>query len=158
MKDWYLRQSPRDRIIVLIIGLLCLAGGSYAFIWDPLKQGLNDRRMRVQGLQEDYQYVVSGAEQLKAGGSAPESQLRTSDKAPYLLIDEIIRKANIALPQRVEPTGNDGARVQFSEVNFDKLVKVIAELELYGLSVSTLNISNKDQPGIVSARFTMGRS
>lgn len=156
MKDWYLRQSPRDRIIVLLVGALCLLGGSYAFIWDPLKRGLEDRRLLVEGLQEDYRYVLAGAAQLKAGGSVPGVKLRTSDKAPYLLIDEIIRKANIALPQRVEPTGNDGARVQFSEVNFDKLVQVIAELELYGLSVSTLNISSKGT-GIVSARFTMSR-
>jgi len=56
-----------------------------------------------------------------------------------LLIDDIIRKAGIKLPERVEPTGKDGARVQF-----------------YGLNVTTLNVSRKDN-GVVSARFNMER-
>ncbi len=43
------------------------------------------------------------------------------------------------------------------EVEFDKLVAVLAELELYGLEISTLTISRKN-PGTVSARFNMERS
>ena len=82
---------------------------------------------------------------------------KTSDKAPYLLIDQVIREAEMSLPERVEPSGADGARVQFNEVEFDKLVGVIAELELYGLQVSTMTISRKNQ-GTVSARFNMERS
>ena len=92
-----------------------------------------------------------------SGGNTGAGQQLTTDKAPYLLIDDIIRKAGIKLPERVEPTGKDGARVQFSEVEFDKLVAVIAEIERYGLSVTTLNVSRKDN-GIVSARFNMERS
>ena len=157
MKEWYLRQSPRDRVIVLIVGALCLLAGAYLFILSPLQEGLENRRQQVENKKEDLRYMVDSAAQVKAGGGAAPAQTLQSDKAPYLLIDEIIRKAKVALPQRVEPTGGDGARVQFSEVNFDKLVQVIAELELYGLSVSTLNISSKNV-GTVSARFTMSRS
>lgn len=157
MKDWYLRQSPRDRIIVLAVGLLCLLGGAYLFIVSPLQSGLENRRQQVENKKDDLRYMVNSAELVSANGGAAPTGVRQSTKAPYLLIDEIIRKAKIELPERVEPTGADGARVQFSEVNFDKLVQVIAELELYGLSLSTLNITAKNI-GTVSARFTMSRS
>lgn len=158
MKEWYLRQSPRDRLIVLIVGGLCLLAGLYLFIVDPLRSGLADRRLQVENKKEDLRYMINGAATLQAsGGAAAQTNQRQSDKAPYLLIDQLIRQAKLDLPQRVEPTGPDGARVQFSEVNFDELVKVIAELELYGLNVSTLNISAKNT-GTVSARFTMSKS
>ena len=60
-------------------------------------------------------------------------------------------------PERVEPSGANGARVQFAEVEFDKLVSVRAELEQYGLEVTTLTISLKNQ-GTVSARFNMEKA
>jgi len=158
MKEWFLRQSQRDRIIVVVVAALCLLAGTYLFIIDPLQSGLANRKMQVENKKDDLRYMIDGAATLRASGGANNStNARQSDKAPYLLIDEIISKAKVNLPQRVEPTGPDGARVQFSEVNFDALVKVIAELELYGLSVTTLNVSAKNL-GTVSARFTMSKT
>ena len=155
MKEWYLRQSPRDRIIVLVVGFLTIVGSAYAFVWEPLQEGLATREQNVINQQRDLQYMVDGAARIKASGGTASSNSRTSDKAPYLLIDELIRKGGLTPPQRVEPTsGGTGARVTFNEVGFDKLVQVIAELELYGMSVSTINISRKGT-GTVSARFTM---
>ena len=156
MKEWYLRQSPRDRMIVVVLGALTLLGLLYALVWHPL----STRQLQVQqalvGKADTLEFVRRGAAQLK-GASGGSTELKTSDKAPYLLIDQVIRQAQMDPPERVEPSGSNGARVQFAEVEFDKLVRVIAELELYGLQVSTLTISRKNQ-GTVSARFNMERS
>jgi len=104
----------------------------------PLSSGIERSQNNVNAAREDLQYMVEGQARVRAsGGSTGSTQLLSSDKAPYLLIDDIIRKAGIAQPERVEPTGKEGARVQFSRVEFDKLVAVIAELERYGLKVST---------------------
>ena len=156
MKDWYLRQSQRDRMIVLVVGALVLAGLAYALIVHPLRTGLQTRQQNVNNANETLQYMREGQARIRASSGGGPVQ-KTSNKPPYLLIDEIIRKAGIELPERVEPAGSNGARVQFSEVEFDKLVLVIAELEQYGLQVSTLNISSKSA-GRVSARFSMEKS
>ena len=156
MKDWYLRQTPRDRLIVVVVGALVLVGLLYALAWYPLQSRLASTRQAIETKSETLAFLQSGASRLAAAGGGG-GELRQSDKAPYLLIDEIIRKAGIAQPQRVEPSGADGARVQFSEVAFDQLVMVLAELELYGLEVSNLTLSRRD-PGTVSARFTMERA
>jgi len=156
MKDWYLRQSPRDRVIVLCVAALSVAGLLYALAWYPLTTRQAQARQALVAKQETLEFVRRGAAQLK-GASGSVMQGKTSDKAPYLLIDEVIRQAQMDPPERVEPSGANGARVQFAEVEFDKLVGVIAELELYGLQVSTLTISRKNQ-GTVSARFNMERS
>lgn len=157
MKDWYLAKSARDRLILLFIGVLILFAMLYVLVWHPLTNAINTKEQNIANSKKDLLYMVEGQALIRAtGGNTGSQQLLTTDKAPYLLIDDIIRKAGIKLPERVEPTGRDGARVQFSEVEFDKLVAVIAEIERYGLNVSTLNVSRKEN-GIVSARFNMER-
>jgi len=156
MKDWYLRQTSRDRLIVLVVGALTILGLLYALAWYPLQTRLARTERALAGKQETLAYLRQGAAVIEAQGGVAVAK-RESDKSPYLLIDEIIRKAGISPPERFDPSGANGARVQFSEVAFDKLVLVLAELELYGLQVSTMNISRKN-PGTVSVRFNMERS
>lgn len=155
MKDWYLRQTPRDQMIVLITGTLVVLGMLYALAWYPLQTRLARSERAVAGKTETLEFLRQGAATINAQAGVPR-ETRESDKQPYLLIDEIIRKAGVSLPDRVDPSGANGARVQFSEVSFDKLVLVLAELELYGLQVSTMNISRKNT-GTVSVRFNMER-
>ena len=156
MKDWYLRQSPRDRMIVIVVSVLTLICLLYALAWYPLQARKLRTEQALASKQETLEFVRRAGAQLRAsGGNAVQG--KTSDKAPYLLIDEVIRQAQMDPPERVEPSGANGARVQFGEVEFDKLVGVLAELELYGLRVTTLTISRKN-PGTVSARFNMERS
>jgi len=156
MKEWYLRQTPRDRTIVVVLGVLTVAGMLYALAWHPLQTRYTNTQQALINKQETLAFIQRAGAQLQAaaGGSV---ERKTSDKAPYLLIDQVIREASMDPPERVEPSGSDGARVQFGEVEFDKLVGVLAELELYGLQVSTMTISRKNQ-GTVSARFNMERS
>lgn len=156
MKEWYLRQSPRDRLIVLIVALLTLAALLYALVWHPLQTRQQQAEQALSAKRETLEFVRRGGAQLRAS-SGSAAVRKTSDKPPYLLIDQVIRQAQMDPPERVEPSGAEGARVQFAEVEFDKLVSVLAELELYGLRVSTLTISRKNQ-GTVSARFNMERS
>lgn len=157
MKDWFLRQSPRDRIIVVALAALTLLVLLYALVWFPLSTKLVQTRQAIVDKEETVQFIEQAATQLRGASASSGSERKTSDKAPYLLIDQIIREAAMDPPERVEPSGANGARVQFNEVEFDRLVGVLAELELYGLSVSTLTISRKNQ-GTVSARFNMERS
>lgn len=156
MKDWYLAKSSRDRMVIVAVAFLALLTLLYVLVWHPLNTKVEQRRQNVANAETNLEYMLQGQARIRASGGTAGAPALTSDKAPYLLIDEIIRKAGIKLPERVEPTGKDGARVQFSEVEFDKLVSVIAELERYGLNVATLNVSRKAN-GIVSARFNMER-
>jgi len=156
MKDWYLRQSPRDRLIVIAVGVLCVAGLLYALAWHPLHTRQQQLVRVLDTKQDNLAYIQRATAQLRAA-SGSSGETKSSDKAPYLLIDQVIREASMEPPERVEPSGSNGARVQFNEVEFDKLVMVLAELELYGLQVSTLTISRKEL-GMVSARFNMERS
>ena len=94
-------------------------------------------------------------QQSPRGGGGSGQSIKPLDKAPYLLLDEAIKKASISSPERVTPDGDQGARAQFSKVEFNKLLQVLGGLEqTYGLSVKTINLSRKDS-GQVSARLSL---
>lgn len=156
MKDWYLRQNPRDRIIVLLVAALAFVGLLYSFVWHPLVTGLDNNRTLINTKRESLQKMQVLSSQIKSMGTGGVQLKSDNGKPPYALIDEVIRAGQIGKPDRVEPRGANGARVQFSEVEFDKLVLVLAELELYGLAVDTMTISRSAKTtGMVSARFNM---
>lgn len=157
MKDWYLRQTERDRLIVIALSVLVVLGLLYAVAWYPLQTKLARAESAIENKSETLSFLREGAARLKAAGGQP-SEIKTTNKSTFLLIDEIGTKYNLGKPDNSSPTANDGARVNFASVEFDKLVKVLAELETYGVSASTINISRKDEAGIVSVRLTMEKS
>jgi len=160
MKDWYLRQSPRDRLIVLVVGALSLLGMFYAFVWYPMGAGIDNNRTMISTKRETLKKVeIAGAELKTLSSSGGGQTLDAGNKATYSLIDERIRAGGLAKPDRVEPVGDSGARVQFSEVEFDKLVVVLAELEQYGLTVDTMTITRSPKTtGMVAAKFKMEKN
>ncbi len=160
MKDWYLRQTSRDRLIVLIVGVLAFIGMLYAFVWYPMASGLDNSRMLINSKRETLQKVEVASTELKSlSGAASNPVLDAGNKETYSLIDERIRAGGLSKPDRVEPVGDNGARVQFSEVEFDKLVLVLAELEQYGLTVDNMSITRSPKTvGMVSAKFKMEKN
>ena len=158
MKEWYLRQTPRDQRIVVALTVLVLAVIFYAVLIHPLVTGLDDRRVRVNAAKEDVQFMLESAAKIKRAGGAGATQARPGNKAAYVLLDEAIRAAGLAnAADRVEPAGRDkkGARAHFTQVDFDKLMRMLGTLQSkHGLGVTIANISRKDG-GFVSARVTL---
>ena len=59
-------------------------------------------------------------------------------------------------PTRLEPRGQDGARAQFESVDFDKLMRMLGEMESNGLRITDISISRRGT-GVVSANMTLSR-
>ena len=158
MKEWYAKQTPRDQKIVMAVAVLVILGLLFALVVHPLRTGLEDRRVSVEAKQNDLDYIRNAGAQIRAAGGAGATGRQTSNKAAYVLLDEAIGQAGLSSAvERVEPAGADrkGARAQFGQVDFDKLILVLGQLEgQYGLTVSRASISRKSG-GLVSARITL---
>ncbi len=144
-------------MIVLAVAALVFIGLLYAFLWYPLGNKIASQRSAISSKTESLDFLEQGAVLIKQLGTGGSSTKET-DKAPYQLFDQLIREAQMGQPERLEPAGDDKARVQFRDVPFDKLVGVIAELELYGVTVDTANFTGKKESGYVSARMTVVRN
>lgn len=161
MKDWYLRQTPRDRLIVLGVGILTLLCLLYALVWHPLTTGTESAKRAIETKQENLAYIQRAIPILNSTvdptGAVLDPELQKLEA--YQLVNALVNRQQLQPPpDRIEPAGSDrrGARVQFSAVPFDELVKVLAEIELYGYDISTMTITRQVKaPGAVSARFNV---
>ena len=152
IKEWYTSQTPREQFIVASVGLVGIGAILYLFAYEPLKNGISARQASVEAKQRDLSWMQ---QQKPVAAVAQGSARKPLDKAPYLLLDEAIKAAKISTPERVTPDGSQGARAQFSNVEFNKLLQVLGDLEqTYGISVKTINLSRKDV-GQVSARLSL---
>jgi type II secretory pathway component PulM len=152
--NWFNNLNSREQLIVALTAIVGIGAGAYLFIVEPLTKGIADRKISVQAQQNDLAWMQQQAALVKTSPSTGGAR-KPMDKAPYLLLDDAIRRARIKAPERVEPAGNQGAKAQFSEVEFDKLIRVLGELEqTYGLGVKTINVTKKSD-GLVSARLSL---
>jgi len=161
MKEWYLRQTPRDQLIVVVVGFLALISLLYALVWNPLNTRTSTAKRAIASKQEDLAYIESAIPLLSNqsgttdAGVDPELQQLEA----YQLVNALVNRQKLQqLPDRIEPAGSDrkGARVQFSAVPFDELVKVLAEIELYGYDITSMTVTRQPKaPGAVSARFNV---
>ena len=152
IKERYSSQTPREQLIVATTAIVGIAALVYTLAYKPLSTGIESRQISVAAKQRDLAWMKQQRPVASAGGSR---SIKPMEKAPYLLLDEAIKKARISTPERVTPDGSQGARAQFSKVEFNKLLQVLGGLEqTYGLSVKTINLSRKDE-GEVSARLSL---
>ncbi|MCG8382481.1 MAG: type II secretion system protein M [Gammaproteobacteria bacterium] len=156
LKDWYLSKSIRDQRILNVIAVLIVLLLVYALLINPFRQSFQEKRSRVASQEKTLVWMQSAAATVQTlGGSQSTSVSRKSNKAPYILVDEVIRRQRLPAPARIEPAGSNGVRLQYQSVEFDRLLPLLDELkEKYQLSVSTTNFSRKE-PGVVSARITL---
>ncbi|MGB0865482.1 MAG: type II secretion system protein GspM [Granulosicoccaceae bacterium] len=158
MKDWYQSHSPREQIMLLAAGVAIVIGLIYALALQPLYDGLEERQSRVEGNSNSLVWMQSAASEALSlkGNSANTGPVDTS-QAPLTAVARIFREAGLPAPNRVDPVGSKGARVQLAEIDFDKLVPVLDSLERQaGLQVKSLNV-NSQRPGVVSARISLER-
>ncbi len=138
--------------VAIVIGLL------YFALLKPLYDNLEERRSRVEGNVNAIAWMQTAAGEAKSlqGGAADPSTVDTS-QAPLTAVERVFREAGLKAPDRVDPVGSKGARVQLSEIAFDKLIPVLDNLQRQtGLQVTSLNV-NTQRPGVVSARISLER-
>lgn len=135
----------------IVIGLF------YFALLKPLYEGLEQQRSRVEGNVNAISWMQKAAgEALALKGTGASGRVDTS-QAPLTAVARVFRESGLVAPDRVDPIGNKGARVQLGEIAFDKLIPVLDTLSAQaGLQVKSLNI-NSQRPGIVSARITLER-
>ena len=154
IQNWYVNQTPREQVIVAVTALVSISALLYLLVIEPLNTGIAARKTTIAAQQEDLQWMKQQSALVK--GRAPGGGTRQPlNKPPYLLLDDAITVAKIRKPDRVTPDGGQGAKAQFSSVEFDKLLQVLGGLEQsYGLTIKTMNVSKKDE-GLVSARLSL---
>lgn len=156
LKTWYANQTGREQFIVATTAIVAIVAGLYLLVIDPLNAGIAARTATVESQKKNLAWMQQQSAMVRRSGLSTSAGARQAmPQAPYLLLDRAIRDKKIAAPERVTPDGSTGARAQISNVEFDKLLEVLGGLDSrYGLAVTTMNVSKKNE-GVVTARFSL---
>ena len=160
MRDWFLSLAPRERLLVMSGGGVLALILVYLLAIEPAVDAVAQRERRVQTLESQLEWMRSAAAEARALRSAGASEATgSSDQAPYLAVDTVLRGSGLPQPDRLEPAGDEGARVEFERVPFDPLVRIVGRLRSeHGLRVARARITrNEDGAGLVGARLTLER-
>ena len=105
--NWFNNLNSREQLIVALTAVVGIGAAAYLFVVEPLTKGIADRRISVQAQESDLAWMQQQAAIVKTSGKTAGGVRRAMEKAPYLLLDEAIRRASIKAPDRVEPAGTD---------------------------------------------------
>lgn len=159
MKAWFQGLAPRERRTVLGGGTVAAAVLVYLVVIEPVAEAFAERERRVETLTQQLEWMRGAAAEvasLRSGGSGLSAG--GDDRPPYLAIDNALRGAGLPQPQRLEPVGDGGARLEFEAVPFDPLARIIGRLRSEsGLRVTRARIRRLEEAGQVSARLTFER-
>lgn len=155
--DQFHSREPREKLLLVCSGLILVVLAVYLFAVQPLFTALSDTRARVDGNAQSLEYMrVAVGEVItlrEAGGGGPVD----SEISPLAALDQTFRQLGLAQPTSIIPVGQTGARIQFSDVEAEQLIRALGEVDKrYGLRISQLNMTRR-QPGLVSARVTVER-
>lgn len=156
--EWLAGLAPRERLAVLVGGVLLALTLVFLIVWEPMSNAREDAaaalatERALAGRLELVQAEVNKARQTGRGAVNRNLSLLAA-------VDQASRSGTLgAAPSRLQPDGDKEVKVWLEDVSFDKLLRWLAELEQrYGVVAQAAEIEREAGPGLVNARLTLVR-
>ena len=162
MRDWWLSRQPRERLILILGGVLFVAALLYLLVWEPLARERTNLANRVKAQGKTLVWMQQASEQVKRLRSqSPNVNKKVNQGSLMSIVDSSAKRSKIRKPiQRIEPEGKNGVKLWIENVDFDTLIRWLDEIERrYGVLVSRATITRKEAtPGRVDSRLSLERS
>lgn len=161
MKDWWLSRQPRERLILMIGGVLFVATLLYLMVWEPLARESTNLANRVKAQNKTLVWMQQASQQIKQlRTQSPNLAIKADQRSMLSIVDSSAKRAKIRKPiQRMEPEGKNGVKLWIEDVEFDSLIHWLGEVERrYGVMVKRATISrNEATAGKVNSRLSLER-
>lgn len=153
-RTWWDGLPPRERRILLAGGALLLFFLFYLVFWAPMQRGIERLRVSVpqdRGKVAQMRAQAAQVQQLRARVPA------AAQRGNLLSSLEQSASARGLRPSinRMEPEGQNGARLVMDEVSFNALIAWLAELQGQGIRVENATVSKRPTVGLVQARVLL---
>lgn len=150
-KQWFLDQSPRDQMMLLVGGAAVLLYILIFMVLLPLQGDLERNERRNQAVLQEQEEVRQLAGQLMArqqSGQGAVAQNLTS------LLNDSTREFGLVM-ENLQPSGNS-ARVRLGASNFNNVLAWLNEMEnKHGLQIGDVTITADRNPGVVQVNIQL---
>lgn len=147
------RRTPRERALVGALALSALSYGLVVGVAQPLLAMRAEARVAIA--RSDAALARLGMLPSPGEGGAAPAVPVSAGPVPAVLT-ETAPEFGLAI-QRIEPEA-EGARLVLEDAEFARVLGWIEALErIHGLRLDALEMQRRPEPGVVSARLTVGR-
>lgn len=154
MKEWFESLAPRERIILLVGGLLLVPILLWAMLWEPMKSSLNTLHTDVRNDRELLSWMQQSSQIILAKKSSGE---QTKNKHVSLInaIESTARQGGLRKSiTSLDPQGDKKINLRIQDAVFNDLVVWQGRLEReFSIHAVQLNITPTSKPGRVNARI-----
>lgn len=160
MKEWYNNLDPRERRILIIGAVVLVVAMLYLLAWEPLVNKTAKLRESIEKNQELVAWMENAAEQAQQMQAQIKARGPTGQQSGQSLLGTIDRTAKSSdlgkSVKRVQPDGQDKARVWLENAKFDDMIKWLESLQRQqGIRIVTSVIEKQEEAGIVNARLVL---
>lgn len=152
-------REPRERQVLAIGAVVCVALLAWALVWHPLTRAQQDLDARLSARQQDLAFMRQAEAQLESlRQTSQQGGVSREGRSLLALADASAREAGLG-PRltRIEPLDGKRIRLELKTADFDVLVGWLADLQRrYGIQANDVSIDRAAGDGQVNARLTLG--
>jgi type II secretory pathway component PulM len=160
MKEWWNNLSLREKQTLSLGGFFVVLFLIYALLWSPLNSKVNSLREQIvkdqkllAWMQETNQHILTLEKSFKTGkqDSSGVSLLSIMQK-------QINKTQFVSSLGQLRQADNDSVQLNFTNVDFDKLVTWLTELsQEEGVVIAQMSVAAGATPGVVSVDLVLKR-
>ena len=156
MSELLARYSPREKMIVLAALLVMLVIGLHSLVIEPYQMRVAELRDELQQQRADLEWMKSAVANMPSVASAPGTVEIDGTLANF--VDQAVRSQGLSAQlTQMSPVGTDEIRMRYADVDFNQLIRFIAQVNASGLDVKDVRISPGEIPGIVDSNIVLLR-
>jgi len=161
MKNWYNTLAPRERTLVLYGSIISVIILIWILLIDPLITNHKKLNKIIDIQKKTLNTMQSQSIQVKQLQQRNKKPIANSNGNPQQLVERSLQTWRLK-PQleRMQSQGSNGVRLTLKNVNADRAIRFLYELEnKYALSITNLVINNdKKDSGFADVRLTVKRN
>ncbi len=157
MKDSLSKLNPREKIILLLAAFALLGLLIHALIIEPFNQKKLELNEALEQGNIDLKWMQTAIVQLPLNDNL--NQVVKFEGSLANLIDKEVRSQNLsAFLTQMTPISDEEIRVRYKDINFNRLLSFIAQVNNQGLRVKDLRINATDKPGEVDCSLVLKKN
>ena len=150
-QDWFLQRSPRERLLLCVLGACALVWIAVSVIWQPLRQHRSALENRIALYDVGLTALQNPAFVARKG-----TAMIVDNRPVPVILTESAAVFQLAI-RRLESEGA-GARIVLEDASFEQVILWLETLKReHGLNVTALEMARKPAPGVVSTTFALER-
>lgn len=155
LQQWLQAQTPRDRVLLLVMALALVLALIWSMVWQPLQTRLEQAQRSYAQAQADHLWLQQRAELIPGLLQRNAESATGSGQALLTVVSDSARRHEIPL-SRFQPDSGGALSLSVDAVSFVELVRWLQALQQdAGVSVRSMTLDGRQAGGEVRARLIL---